>query len=81
MADKPVDISEARKRRAEILQQYSDPFDGLIDNFEAGWRAVWADVCREKGTTIPFEEWFYATDENGDCPFEIAGWIVSQEKK
>ncbi len=78
----PVDISEARKRRAEILRQYSDPFDGMVDNFEAGWRAVWTDVCKEKGKTVPFEEWFYATDENGDCPFEIAGvGIVSQGKK
>jgi hypothetical protein len=58
----PVDISERRKHRAEILQKYSEPIDGLIDTFEAGWRAVWAD-----------EEWFYTTDENGDCPFEIAG--------
>jgi hypothetical protein len=78
----PVDISDARKRRAEILQQYSEPLDGFVDTVEAGWRAVWADVCRKKGETIPFEEWFYATDENGDCPFEIAGvGIVSQEKK
>jgi hypothetical protein len=69
----PVDINEARKRRAEILQQYSEPFDGLVDTFEAGWCAVWADVCKQKGETIPFEKWFYATDENGDCPFEIAG--------
>ena len=79
--DNPADISEVRKRRAEILEQYNDSVDGLLDNFEASWRAVWADVCRKKGETIPFEEWFYATDENGDCPFEIAGLgIVSQKK-
>jgi hypothetical protein len=54
----PVDINEARKHRAEILQQYGDPFDGFVDAFEAGWRAVWADVCKRKGKTIPFEEWF-----------------------
>src|SRR5271163_804832 len=36
--ESPVDISEARKRRAEILQQYSAPLDGLVDNFEAAWR-------------------------------------------
>lgn len=79
--DTPVDISEARKRRAEILQQYSEPIDGFFDNFEASWRAVWADVCKKKGKTIPFEEWFYATDENGDCPFEVAGvWLSPEEK-
>jgi hypothetical protein len=33
-----VDISEVRKRRAEILRQYSD--DAIFDSFEAGWRAV-----------------------------------------
>jgi hypothetical protein len=78
----PVDIHEARKRRAEILQEYGgDPFDGIVDSFEAAWRAVWADVCRRKGETIPFEEWFYATDENGDCPFEIAGVGISRGKK
>jgi hypothetical protein len=78
----PVDISEARKRRAEILRQYGDPVDGVLDTFEAGWRAVWADECEKMGKTIPFEEWFYATDENGDCPFEIAGvGIKSLEKK
>lgn len=77
----PADISEARKRRAEILRQYSDPLYGLLDDYEAGWRAVWADVMQRKGKTIPFEEWFYATDENGDCPFEIAGaGIVSQKR-
>jgi hypothetical protein len=37
---------------------------------------------QKKGKTIPFGEWFYATDENGDCPFEIAGVrIVCQDKK
>jgi hypothetical protein len=78
----PVDISEARKRRAEILQQYSDPLTGMQTTLEAAWRVVWADVCKEKEKTIPFEEWFYATDENGDCPFEVAGFaIVSQGKK
>jgi len=78
----PIDISEARKRRAEILEQYSEPFDALVDTFEAGWRAVWTDVCKRKGKTIPFEEWFYATDENGDCPFEIAGvGIASPSQK
>jgi hypothetical protein len=68
-----VDMTEARKRRAEILQQYREPFDAFCDSFEAGSRAVWADVCKQKGETVPFEQWFYATDENGDCPFEIAG--------
>jgi hypothetical protein len=64
------------------LEQYKDSVDGLLDNFEAEWRAVWTDVCRKKGKTVPFEEWYYATDENGDCPFEIAGMgIVSREKK
>jgi hypothetical protein len=72
----PVDISEARKRRSEILQQYSEPFDALVDHFEVEWRAVWAKVCKQKGETIPFEEWFFATDENGDCPFEIAGVYI-----
>jgi hypothetical protein len=55
------------------LQQYKEPFDAFCDSFEAGWRAVWADVCKQKGETVPFEQWFYATDANGDCPFEIAG--------
>ena len=53
-----VDINEVRKRRAEILRQYSD--DAILDSFEAGWRAVWADVCKLKGKTISFDEWFYA---------------------
>jgi hypothetical protein len=66
----PVDINEARKRRAEILEQYRK---NGVSSFEAGWRAVWADECKRRGETIPFEDWFYATDENGDCPFEIAG--------
>ena len=69
----PTDIGEARKRRAEILQQYNQSLDGLVDTFEAGWRAVWAKECKRKGEVVPFEKWFFATDENGDCPFEIAG--------
>jgi hypothetical protein len=67
----PVDLGEARKRRAEILEQYRH--DGFVDKFEAGWRDLWAKECERKGETIPFEDWFFATDENGDCPFEIAG--------
>jgi hypothetical protein len=77
----PVDISERREHRAEILQKYSEPIDGLIDTFEAGWRAVWADECKRRGKTIPFEEWFYITDENGDCPFEIAGMGIKHQQK
>jgi hypothetical protein len=76
-----VDISKARKRRAEILQPYSDPFDGFVDQFEAEWRAVWTETCKRNGKTISFEEWFYATDENGVCPFEIAGVGIRHDKK
>jgi hypothetical protein len=71
--DAVVDIGVARKHRAGLLQEYDNSLDHFAEAFEAGWREVWRDVCREKGLTIPFEEWFYATDENGDCPFEIAG--------
>ena len=65
------EISEARRRRA----------DGMIECFEASWRAAWADHCAKTGKTVPFEEWFYATDENGDSPFEIAGgWFLSPRR-
>jgi hypothetical protein len=70
----PVDIGEARKRRAEILEPYNESsFDGFLERFEAGWRAIWADECKRKGKTIPFDEWFFTEDENGDSPFEVAG--------
>jgi hypothetical protein len=62
----PVDINERRKRRAEILER----------------RAVWAEECKQKGKAIPFAEWFYSENENGECPFDVAGFgIVSQPKR
>jgi hypothetical protein len=67
------DISKARKRRAEVRSSYVTPMDAMVESFEASWRAAWARHCADTGKTVPFEEWFYATDENGDCPFEIAG--------
>jgi hypothetical protein len=38
-------------RRAEILEQYTNSFDGFIETFEAAWRAVWAEECKQKGET------------------------------
>jgi hypothetical protein len=64
------------------LEQYTNSFDGFIERFEAGWRAVWAEECNQKGKNISFDEWFYSENENGECPFETAGFgIVSQPKK
>jgi hypothetical protein len=78
----PVDINERRKRRAEILEQYTNSSDEFIESFEAGWRAVWAEECKQKGKAIPFAEWFYSENENGECPFDVAGFgIVSQPKR
>jgi hypothetical protein len=70
---KPDDIGEARQRRAKRRAQYVTPFKAMIEKFEASWRAAWARHCAETDKTISFEEWFYATDENGVCPFEVAG--------
>jgi hypothetical protein len=79
--DDPVDLSEVRKRRAELLKEYNKPLDGMVDSLEASWRAIWADVCKRKGQTIPFDEWFFTADENGQCPFEVTGfWPVSGDK-
>ena len=79
VTDSPIDISLARQRRADVLRQYKDPVDGMFADLDACWRAVWAEICREKGRTVPFDEWFFATDENGECPFEIAGaWPVGR---
>jgi hypothetical protein len=80
--EEPVDINEHRKRRAEILEQYSNSFDGFLERFDAGWRTIWAEECKQKRKTIPFEQWFYLENENGECPFEVAGiGIVSEPKK
>ncbi len=73
----PTDISEIRKRRAKILEQYRA--GGLFDAFEAEWRALWAEDCARKGKTIPFEEWFFATNDDGICPFEVAGFWPADE--
>jgi hypothetical protein len=67
----PVDINERRKRRAELLEQYTNSFDGFIERFEAGWRAVWAEECNQKGKTISFDEWFYSENEMANVPLRL----------
>jgi hypothetical protein len=72
---KVTDLSSVRRHRAEVKAGYTDPFTALFDRMEASWRGYWVEHCRRTGVIIPFEEWFFEEDEDGNSPFEVAGFV------
>jgi uncharacterized protein (DUF169 family) len=66
------DISKARKRRTEIRAPYLTPDEAFIESYKSKWRDRWARHCAKTGKSMSFEEWFFATDEDGMCPFDVA---------